>query len=215
MMAEDCKSSSEDDGASRRKILDFLQNDARAQRKEILESGRYVQAEETFSTGFYDVLSTARPGFTETIQILGLLMTLSVVSGRNATRDTMGRFSKVLTQSTRSKKDVAQTQSLIRLWDEFSTKAENLDPRWAIYFLAEHGALVVELAIEKDDKVAKRILELINAHTSSRWRRYMENREDKDLEARQLIPLYAQTVLEAALVCSPLDSKYETRELIL
>jgi hypothetical protein len=137
MMAEDCKSSEE---GSRRNILNFLIHDAEPQRKEILESGNYVEVENTFSAGFYDVLPTSP---LETVQILELLGTLSTVSGRNAGRDSMGKYAKALTSLRTSDSGKA-----ICMWNDFTRKATNLDPRWTIYFLAEHGGGVVKAAMD-------------------------------------------------------------------
>jgi hypothetical protein len=211
MMAEDCKS--EEESGSRHNILTFLSVNAKDQRKEILESGRYVEAEHTFSKGFYDILSTTSSA--ETIQVLGLLVGLSTISGKNATRETMGKFAKTLTNSLRPHYSI----EAIKLWNEFTGKAENLDPRWTIYFLATHGARVVQVALEKDDKVAKGLLEFTNTQTPSRWRRYLEDRDDRDLEAKALLPRFAQTILEAALVCPTPDttniSKINPRQISL
>ena len=200
MMAEDCKSG--EDGGSRNNILTFLTIDAESQRREILESGRNVEAEHTFSSGFYDILSNTSSG--ETVLVLNLLMGLSTISGKNATREAMGRFAKTLTNSIRPKESI----EAIKLWNEFEGRAEKLDPRWTIYFLATHGAAVVQAALDKEDKIAKRILEFTNSHTPSRWRRYLEDREDRDLDAKVLVPRFAQIILEAALVCPYTQTGY-------
>jgi hypothetical protein len=171
--------------------LNFLIHDAEPQRKEILESGNYVEVENTFSAGFYDVLPTSP---LETVQILELLRTLSTVSGRNAGRDSMGKYAKALTSLRTSDSDKA-----IIMWDQFTRKATNLDPRWTIYFLAEHGGGVVKAAMG-DDKVAKGLLGFYTTQSQSRWKRIMEDRDEKDLEIKSLIPKFAQTMIEAISV---------------
>jgi hypothetical protein len=184
MMAEDVKSSEEESGIN---ILNFLLKDAISQRKEILESGRYIEAENIFSNGFYEVLPTSKEGGL----ILELLGTLSTISGRNASRESIGRYAKALTKYTTS-------STAIKMWDSFSKKASP-DPRWTIYFLAEHGGSVVKAAIG-DDKLAKGILEFYNKESQSRWRRIIEDRDEKDLEIKSLLPRFATTMIEAAIV---------------
>lgn len=193
MMAEDCKTSEEESG---RNILNFLLKDAISQRKEILESGNYVEAERVFSEGFYDVLPTSS---TKTILILELLGTLSTVSGRNSNRDSLGKYAKALSRSIPSTS--SQSTAVIKLWGSFMEKAE-VDPRWTIYFLAEYGDIVVKAAVG-DDRVSKGILGFYNTQSQSRWRRIMEDRDERDLEIRTLIPKFAQTMVDAIVVCLP------------
>lgn len=188
MMAEDVKSSEEESGLN---ILNFLWKDAAAQRKEILESGRYIEAEETFSNGFYEVLPSSK----EAVLILELLGTLSTISGRNASRESKGRYAKAVTKYTTS-------TTAIKMWDSFARKASP-DPRWTIYFLAEHGGSVVKAAMG-DDQVAKGILEFHQTESQSRWRRIFEDRDKKDLDTRTLLPKFATTMIEAIIVCPPL-----------
>jgi hypothetical protein len=186
-MAEDCKNT--DDNGSRSNILNFLRLDAVAQRRGLLESGNYIEVEQTFATVFYDILSNCTT--TERIRVLEMLLDLSTVSGKNSTRETMGKFAKAIADS--------KGDGVMRLWTEFTKKAENLDPRWTIYFLSNHGSDIVRTALAGDE-VSQKILEFADAHNQTRWRRYLEDREDRDLDARQLIPRFAQTMLEAGLV---------------
>lgn len=183
-MAEDVKSSEEE---SSRNILNFLMKDATSQRKAILESGDNVEAEHTFSTGFYDVLPTSK----ESVMILELLGTLSTIVGRNATRETIGKYAKALTKYTTS-------TTAMKMWNSF-TKTTNPDPRWNIYFLASHGGAVVKAASE-GDMTARGILEFYNIESQSRWRRILEDRDEKDLEMKVLLPKFGQTMIEAVLV---------------
>ena len=187
MMAEDVKSSEEESGLN---ILNFLLKDAKSQRKEILESGRYIESEHIFSNGFYEVLPTS----TEAALVLELLGTLSTITGRNASRESKGRYAKALTNYTTS--SVA-----IKMWDSFIKKA-NPDPRWTIYFLSEHGGDVVKAAMG-DDKLAKGILEFYQTESPSRWRRIFEDRDEKDLDTRTLLPKFATTMIEAIIVSFP------------
>jgi hypothetical protein len=204
-MAEDCKGSEAETGASRRNILEFLNTDAKSQRKELLESGKYIEAENTFSSGFYDVLSTT--AIAETRLILSLLLPLSTISGRNCTRASSGKFAKTLIKCLHPKSSIGLTMLLIKLWDDFTTKADGLDPRWMICFLADHGEAVVQAALEKGDKEAKSILEYPNTNTSKRLGRYFardNDRSEPELETRKLIPVFAQTMLDPVLVSSQL-----------
>jgi hypothetical protein len=205
IMAEDCKGSEAETGASRRNILEFLNTDAKSQRKELLESGKYIEAENTFSSGFYDVLSTT--AIAETRLILSLLLPLSTISGRNCTRTSSGKFAKTLIKCLHPKSSIGLTMLLIKLWDDFTTKADGLDPRWMICFLADHGEAVVQAALEKGDKEAKSILEYPNTNTSKRLGRYFardNDRSEPELETRKLIPVFAQTMLDPVLVSSQL-----------
>jgi hypothetical protein len=207
IMAEDCKGSEADTGASRRNILEFLNTDAKAKRRELLESGKYIEAEQTFSAGFYDVLTTT--AIAETRMILGLLLPLSTISGRNSTKTSSGRYAKTLIKCLHSKSSMGMTIPLIKLWEDFAARADGLDPRWTLCFLADHGAAVVQAAMEKGDKEAKSILEYPNTNSSSRFRRYFDDRDrdrsDPELETRRLVPLFAQTTLNSALVSTLLS----------
>jgi len=188
MMAEDVKSSEEESGGN---ILNFLLKDATIQRREILESGRYIEAENIFSSGFYEVLATSK----ERQLILELLGTLSTISGRNASRESKGRYAKALTKYT--------TPSMsMKMWDSFTRKASP-DPRWTIYYLSEHGGYVVKAAMG-DDQTARGILESYQTESQSRWRRILEDRDEKDLDIRTLLPKFATTMIEAIIVRPPL-----------
>ena len=186
MMAEDVRSSEEESG---RNILNFLLKDAISQRREILESGRYIESENIFSNGFYEVLPTSK----ERGLVLELLGTLSTISGRNASRESKGRYAKALTKYT-------TPSNAMKMWDSFNKKA-NPDPRWTIYFLSEHGGSVVKAAMG-DDILAKGLLEFYQTESQSRWRRILEDRDEKDLDTRTLLPKFATTMIEAAIVSS-------------
>lgn len=196
MMAEDCKGSEDETGASRRKILDFLQASS-AKRAEVLESGKDVEAEKAFAEGFYEVIQTT--AFAEKRQILTLLLSLSTISGRNATPATTGRYAKAVTRCLKPNSPVALTTPIIRLWAELLKRKPELDPRWTIYFLADHGAAVVSLLTDKQDKQAQ---EILLAHTLDPRRliRSVEDRTDRDLGAKDLVPDFAETMLKAAQV---------------
>jgi len=196
MMAEDVKSSEEESGLN---ILNFLLKDAISQRKEILESGRYIESEHIFSNGFYEVLPTSK----QAALVLELLGTLSTITGKNASRESKGRYAKALTKYTTS-------SNAIKMWDSFIKKS-NPDPRWTIYFLSEHGGDVVKAAMG-DDRVAKGILESYQAESPSRWRRILEDRDEKDLDARTLLPKFATAMIEAAIVSFPLCNMISTND---
>lgn len=201
IMAEDCKGTEAETGASRRNILEFLYTDAKSKRKELLESGKYIEAENTFSSGFYNVLGTT--AIAETRLVLSLLLPLSTISGRNSTRASSGKFAKTLIKCLHPRSSVGMTMPVIKLWVEFVGRADGLDPSWMLCFLADHGDAVVQAAIEKGDKEAKSILEYPNTSGSSRLRRYFDrdaDRSEPDLEARKLLPAFAQTMLNTVFV---------------
>ena len=200
MMAEDCKSSEDETGASRRNILDFLVG-AKEKRAEILESGKHINAEHVFADVFYEVMATT--AFPETRQILSLLLPLSTISGRKATSETTARYAKRLTRSLRPDSSVVLTTPLVRLWMDLEKRMSWFDNRWSIFFLADHGAAVVSLLEEKKDKQARELL-LLPTRDTKRLERSLEFRSDiPELDARELLPPFIVTMVKAALV-SPL-----------
>lgn len=199
-MAEDCKGSEDETGASRRNILDFLQA-SKVKRIEILESGNHLDAERVFADGFYEVMRTT--AIAETRQILGLLLPLSTISGHNATSEITGKYAKALVQCLRPDSSNGLTSPLVKLWMELDKRHSRLHPRWTLLFLADHGAAVVSLMVDKDDKQARELL-LLPARDLTRLERSLGERGHvAELDKRKLLPAYTSTLLEAASV-SPL-----------
>jgi len=99
VMADDCKGSQEETGASRRNILEFLETAGKGPGplRGILESGDYLDAEKVFREGFTEVLTTT--AIAETRLVLGLLSPLSTVSGKNATIASTSAFIRIMTTS--------------------------------------------------------------------------------------------------------------------
>lgn len=199
VMADDCKGVADETGAARRNVLDFLQS-AKEQRAEIMESGKNVEAEKAFAEGFYEVMETT--AIAETRRILGLLLPLSTISGKNATPQATGKFAKALTRCLHPSSSVGLTTPLLRLWAELDKRNPRLDPRWTLYFLADHGAAVVSLLAEKDDVMARDVL-LAPVRDLRRLLQALDQRASGDLDERKLIPAYAKTILGAALVSLP------------
>lgn len=200
MMAEDCKGSEDETGASRRNILDFLVA-AKDKRSEILESGDHIDAECVFADGFYEVMATT--AIAETRQILGLLLPLSTISGRRATSESTGKFAKTLTKCPHPDSSPGLASPLVRLWIDLDKRHRWMDPGWTLYFLADHGAAVVSLMADKEDKQAKELL-LFPTRDPSKLRKSLEYMSAPELDQEKLLPSFASTMVKSALV-SPTD----------
>lgn len=153
-MVDDCKGSEEETGASRRNILDFLEQTASV--RELLESGQDLSAEEAFK-GFYDALGSCEPA--EQRQILGMLASSSTITGKNATEGAAAEYASRLTTTLREGSSTSSTTPLIRLFAKFLDRTPPLNPQSIVGFLAAHGGAVVSLALEKVDKDAVKILD--------------------------------------------------------
>ncbi len=199
-MADDCKGSEEETGASRRNILEFLETPAASARKDILESGEHLEAEKVFREGFIDVLGTT--AIAETRLVLGLLVPLSTVSGKNATMASASGFARTMTSSLHPGSSTALTQPLIRLFADFVTRNPSIEPRYALLFLSAHGGAVVAMAVEKQDPAAKGLVDKLRAWTSGAivaWSGKAAE-EEQDVSASSLVPSFSRTMLDASLV---------------
>lgn len=195
VMADDCKGSEEETGASRRNILDFIEQQARTFREEKLESGKDLDAEEAFREGFYLALASCES--TEKKQILGMILPLSTVSGKNSTAERSGEYARYLTESLSARASSNSTTPYIKLFTAFLDRNPPLDPRFIFDFLAAHGGVVVSLAFEKADKMAIALLHRLRSATVSIIKNIGEP------AVKSVIPAYSKAVLDELLVCSP------------
>ena len=200
VMTDDCKGSEEETGASRRNILAFLEGPAAEARRDILESGDHVDAEKTFHSGFIDVLQTT--AIAETRLVLGLLLPLSIFSGRNASPASASAFCKTLAGSLHRGSSTALTQPLIRLFAAFVGRNPPLDPRYALMFLSNHGAALIALALEKQDGVAVGLVERSRGWTAGALILWLKGTldSDQDISSSSLIPAFCNTTLDGLMV---------------
>ena len=199
-MADDCKGSEEETGASRRNILEFLEGPAAGARRDILESGSHLDAEKIFRDGFIEVLGTT--AIAETRLVLGLLVPLSTLSGKNATIAASSTFIRSMTSSLHPGSSTALTQPLIRLFADYVGRKPPLDPRYALLFLSEHGGPLINLAIEKHEVNALALVEALKGWIKDAltlWTGTAVDREEH-VAGTNLVPRYCKTILQALSV---------------
>ena len=197
IMADDCKGSEDETGASRRNILDFLEQSAQ-QRADILESGNNVEAEQVFRDGFISALPTC--ALAETRQVLGLLLPLSTISGRNASEERATDFCKTLTASLHHGSSQVLAAPLVRLFADLTKRTALVDARAALAFLGAHGGAVVGLAMDGDETgraVVERMKNWVSRAIDA-WR--SSRKADADLTEAKVLPQLCSTILGAFLV---------------
>jgi hypothetical protein len=187
VMVDDCRGSEEETGASRRNIVEYLRSDAVDVRKRVLESGDNLEAEKVFREGFLDVLR--RTAVAESRVILEILIPLSTVSGRNATRETMEAFLRALSRAIPS---LSTAEPFIRIFDDFLGRDPALDSISPFRFLADHGGAVVRMAIA-EDPAGVRIVERLRRWTVEA----VENLNDGD---KEFVTAFSKTVLDVLIV---------------
>ncbi|OCF35761.1 hypothetical protein I316_02253 [Kwoniella heveanensis BCC8398] len=156
VMIDDCRGSEEETGASRKNIIEYLNNDAKDFRKELENSAaghgaagdgkNAVEVERVFREGFLEVLDRVK-GEGEVRMILEMLKDLPSVSGPTATADTKIRYIKAVTRSLPSTATDPETVApLIQLFVEYIERASPVDPRCALSFVSIHGKSLISLA---------------------------------------------------------------------
>lgn len=208
VMADDCRGSEEETGASRRNILDFLQLHCQQAREDTLESGRNLEAEETFRKGFEAVMETT--AIAETRLILGLILPLSTVSGENATVASTSRFVRTLTKSLHAGSSSALTQPLVKLFAELCHRTSKMDGREALGFWAEHGSATLILALDREDKYAKELLGKLEGHVNSAVKSWKgKEKADAELSEDKVVLPVVISLLKPVLVSRPTaDRRY-------
>jgi hypothetical protein len=198
VMADDCQSE-EQSGASRRNILNFLTDQAKQERAKSLESGDDMEAEDIFREGFYAVLKVAAPA--EQTLVLSLLLPLSSISGKHATRERASTFCRHLTESIEPRSSSDITLPVIDLLGDLVKRKAPVDPRCLVSFLANHGAVVLGLAVDHASATAVDLIKRVNEWTEQAIDEWKVGKESGEGEAEeQLAPAFGVTMVDAVLV---------------
>lgn len=160
-MIDECLDSEDGEGSSRRNTLNFLVNNAAPQRKEVFESGNNRKAEEALKSGLHKVLKK-KLSSTDTLTILRLLMSLSTVSGRNATKDDAGDFADLMVESIPYNASRGAKEDLVRLFGEYVDKNPPLDPREALKSVKQLSDTLTAMALERGDSMAKKVVDRLD-----------------------------------------------------
>lgn len=195
VMADDCKGSEEETGASRRNILEYLFKDCAEFRRTTLESGKNLAAEQTFRAGFTDVLK--QTAISETRMVLEMLIPLSTISGPSANVEATNAFVKALTDSLKADSSTSATTGHIHLLAVLA-KRINLSPRSALYFFGKHGGAVVESILEKKDEEALALVKALRVWADEaikEWKKEDTVRDDG------LVRDCVLAMIEELLVC--------------
>lgn len=175
VMADDCRGSEEETGASRQNILKFLSPSSADlstgisldTRRALLESGKHTDVEDVFREEFLSVVSQHQHGQggmgkDEKMTILNLVIPLSTVTGQNATTPTVKRVSHLIIDLVPPGSPAKEVQPVVQLFNTFISsltlapfpaqqRRENvLDPRVPITFFAKHGQATTQLALGND-----------------------------------------------------------------
>lgn len=173
VMADDCRGSEEETGASRQNILKFLSSADPSTgispdtRRTLLESGKHTDVEDVFREEFLSVVSQHQQGQggmgkDEKMTILKLVIPLSTVTGQNTTTPTVKRVSNLIVDLVPPGSPAKEVQPVAQLFNTFISslslspfpvqrKTENvLDPRIPITFFAKHGQAITQLALGND-----------------------------------------------------------------
>lgn len=175
VMADDCRGSEEETGASRQNILKFLSPSSADPstgisldtRRALLESGKHTDVEDVFREEFLSVVSQHQHGQggmgkDEKMTILNLVIPLSTVTGQNATTPTVKRVSHLIIDLVPPGSPAKEVQPVVQLFNTFISsltlapfpaqqRRENvLDPRVPITFFAKHGQATTQLALGND-----------------------------------------------------------------
>lgn len=152
VMADDCKGSEEETGASRRNIIEYLSKDCGSFRRKFIESGAHSKIEDIFRTGFMDVLKTASSS--ESIMILEMLVPLPSISGTVAQKETTTGFIRALTDSLKGGSSLGRSTRHIQIFGSLAERLPSLEPKAALYFFSKHGAAVIQSMLIKGDPVS-------------------------------------------------------------
>ncbi|TYJ57261.1 hypothetical protein B9479_001994 [Cryptococcus floricola] len=167
VMADDCKGSEAETGASRDNILRFLKYQGAPALKKLLHSGNHRDAEERFRNEFEGVLSSGGLGLEEKVTVINLLVPLSTVSGANARAESTNQFIKLITDSFPSMTPIADKSRVTHILKELVGRLHQYHPnnppydaRYILYFFSVHGAgLTFSLFKPEGDGRAKEMLE--------------------------------------------------------
>ncbi|RXK42312.1 hypothetical protein M231_00302 [Tremella mesenterica] len=202
IMADDCRGSEEETGASRRNILDFI-SESTTVLGPILHSGNDLKSEQVFRDGFFEVLSTT--AIAETRQVLSCLMPLSTISGKNSTKEIATRYMKALTDSLHEGSSEGLTAPLIKLFAQFIDKNPPVDVRAVMACWAAHGAVILSTGLEKGNDVALNLIERLRKWIPQAMMGWAngETGGDPDWTEEKLVPRLCDTLLNALLAVWP------------
>lgn len=196
---DECLDSEEGEGSSRRNTLNFLVNTAAQQRRDILESGNHPKAEEALRSGFNKVLEKKKIGSADTLTILRLTMSLSTISGRNATKRDAGEFAEQMMESLSTTGARGPREDLIRLFGEYMDKNPPLDPREALRSLKKHFDVLAAMALEKNDVAAKRIVDKMEVWAREAIDLWARDRTD-EFPQEKIVTSFCKTMVLDILV---------------
>nr|ODN91944.1 hypothetical protein L203_01198 [Cryptococcus depauperatus CBS 7841] len=197
VMADDCRSSEDETGASRNNILDFLEYDSVTDRSELLESGKHTDVEDTFRREFVSVLPEVNQD--EKKKIIKLLIPLSTVSGNNTSPETVAETVKNITRLATPESSLKKTQPIIQLFKEYLNRLPiNFDTRLPLYFLSYHGAAVTQLSL-KNDIPARDLMENCRSWALQSLEKWNDEKmvDDSDLVERDVVRGFVEGVLKS------------------
>lgn len=202
VMADDCKGSEEETGASRRNIVEYLYKDEDCAliRRLILDSGGNKEAEDIFRTEFMEVLKTATS--TESRWILEMLVTLPSVSSKAAKPETTTAYVKALANSVKAGSAAKNTTQLIELFAEFLKRQPSVDPLVALSFFERHGAAVIESLLYNNGKAALDVVKQLQGWSHKiyqQWEAGGQSHEEGKAVKRSITPMIRELLVSEAL----------------
>lgn len=201
-MADDCKGSEEETGASRRNILEYLYKDEDCTliRRLILDSGGNKEAEDIFRTEFMEVLKTATA--TESRWILEMLVTLPSVSSKSAKPETTSAYVTALADSVNAGSRAKSTTQLIELFAEFLKRQPSVDLLVALYFFERHGAAVIESLLDNNGKAALNLVKHLQSWSRTifeQWESGGQSNEEGKAVKRSITPMIGELLVSEAI----------------
>lgn len=235
VMADDCRGSEEETGASRQNILKFLSPPSPSSstgisldtRRRLLESGDHTDVEDVFREEFLGVITPVQQSQNgqskgiskdEKMTILKLVIPLSTVTGRNATTPTVRRVSNLITDLVPPGSQAREVQPVVQLFNSFISslslsqqdkeKQNVLDPRLPIVFFAKHGQAITQLALGNDMPSRKMVegLKVWSEESLRRWKgRDMNVEVDVEVTREKVVKQILPALLASTL---PLSTVY-------
>nr|KIR49342.1 hypothetical protein I312_01497 [Cryptococcus bacillisporus CA1280] len=224
-MADDCRGSEEETGASRQNILKFLSPPSPSSstgisldtRRRLLESGDHTDVEDVFREEFLGVINPTQQSQNgqskgiskdEKMTILKLVIPLSTVTGRNATTPTVGRVSNLITDLVPPGSQAKEVQPVVQLFNSFISslslsqqdkeKQNLLDPRLPIVFFAKHGQAITQLALG-NDMPSRKMVEGLKVWSEESLRRWKERDMNVEVDVEVTREKVVKQILPALL----------------
>lgn len=235
VMADDCRGSEEETGASRQNILKFLSPPSPSSstgisldtRRRLLESGDHTDVEDVFREEFLGVITPTQQSQNgqskgiskdEKMTILKLVIPLSTVTGRNATTPTVRRVSNLITDLVPPGSQAKEVQPVVQLFNSFilslslsqqdKEKQNVLDPRLPIVFFAKHGQAITQLALG-NDMPSRKMVEGLKMWNEESLRRWQERDTDVEVDVEVTREKVVKQILPALLASTlPLSMVY-------